>query len=94
MVITAWIHGETEPPASCVMWVEQALEVPPGQMCSLLGFLPLGVLRPMTLLEAIQTSHEIDDDLKPMLLAAATAIIKKSHPSRAALHSVRLPGRG
>lgn len=92
MVITAWIHGEAEPPASSVMWVEHVLGVSPGQLCVSLGFVPSGVPRPMTVLEAIHASHEIDDDLKPMLVAAATEIIKKSHP-RASLHSVRPPDR-
>lgn len=77
-LVTAWVQGHLEPPASCVMFTERALHLAPGVLCAVLGFVPLGEARPMSVQEAIMASTEIDNDLKPMLLAPALELIKQS----------------
>lgn len=71
------MSGDAEPVPGQLFVVEQVLRVDPGELCALLGYVPVGT--PLSVELVIKVSPEIDDDLRPMLLAAAREIIRQSH---------------
>jgi transcriptional regulator with XRE-family HTH domain len=76
--VSAWINGRSEPAAATVFAIEEVLELSPGFLSRLLGYLPLSVVgsRP-SVEESIATSEEVDDASKRLALSVWRTLVDK-----------------
>lgn len=76
--VSAWINGRSEPAAATVFAIESVLELPPGFLSRLLGYLPLSVVgaRP-SVEEAMSSSEEVDEVSKRLALSVWRTLVDK-----------------
>lgn len=69
--ISAWLKGESEPASAVVFATERALELPPGHLSILLGYLPPDAVDapPATFEQVVGTDPLLDEPAKRGLLA-------------------------
>lgn len=82
--ISAWLKGESEPSATIVFEAERVLELPPGRLSVLLGYLPPeAVDAPAMTFEQVVTSDPLlDDAAKRGLLAMYRELTSRRITSR------------
>lgn len=82
--ISAWLQGESEPGAAIVFEAERVLELPPGRLSVLLGYLPPeAVDAPAMTFEQVVTSDPLlDDAAKRGLLAMYRELTSRRVTSR------------
>lgn len=80
--ISAWITGEAEPDPTVVFLTETALDVQPGSLSKLLGYLPTAAVKNVANFEAaVMEDPRLSVDAKNALLGAYRAVI--AGPGRA-----------
>ena len=83
--VSAWINGRSEPSASTVFTVERALDLAPGMLSKLLGYLPVEAAgRIPNVEEAVQASDLVDTDAKRMILNVWFTLVNKEQTYRTA----------
>lgn len=76
--VSAWVNGRSEPPAATVFAVEEVLEVAPGFLSRLLGYLPLSVIGSWPDVEqAVSASEEVDEASKRLVLSVWHTLVNK-----------------
>ena len=76
--ISAWINGRAEPDAFTVFAVEDCLDLSPGFLSRLLGYLPLNAVNaPASVEQSVAVSDEVDEDSKRMVLAVWRTLVAK-----------------
>lgn len=68
--VSLWLLGRSEPSRQKVFAMEQVLEVRPGTLSRLLGYLPVGARTLATADEAIRADPNLSRTAKRVLLAA------------------------
>lgn len=69
--VSAWLNGESEPASAVVFEAERVLDLPPGHLSILLGYLPPEAVDapPVTFEQVVTSDPLLDDPAKRGLLA-------------------------
>lgn len=82
--VSAWMKGDAEPASAMVFRLEEELELPPGRLSVLLGYLPPEALDApaATFEEVVTTDPLLDDAAKRGLLAMYRELTSRRTTSR------------
>ena len=71
--VNGWLQGSSEPPPARVFQIEEALDVVPGSLSSLLGYVPADAVDRRSVPEAIDSDRDLTEQGRRMLHAAYEA---------------------
>ena len=74
--VQGWERGEGAPEPEIVFALEECLDVPPGRLSRVLGYLPAGAVQALTVPEALAADHRLSEPLRVALLAAYNASVE------------------
>lgn len=67
--VSNWVGGKHEPSRAQVAAVEQILDVPPGHLARLLGYVPAGAVPARNVVEAIEADLDLSPEQREDLIA-------------------------
>ncbi len=76
--VSAWVTGAAEPAARTVFMIERVLDLPPGSLSRILGYLPVDVEGPsshLSLEQFVARTSELEPRAKRVLLATYRALL-------------------
>lgn len=76
--IGGWERGESPPSSEKVFVIERCLELAPGTLSRLLGYLPVSAVPAKSFEEVVLADPGLDDRARDMLLAAYTAAVRRA----------------